>query len=362
MHRRKTLAGASAAVLAVTLATFSAAPTNAAGSGPKIVASGLHSPRQLAFSPEGDLYVTEAGSAGTLACQTHPELGPSCLGLTGSIARIHGSGKVKRVVTRLPSIGSEEEAIGPSDITFTGEHRFALTIGLGGPPSFRDGFGPKGALLGHVVTGDVRKGSVRPKADLAAYEADVNPDGTDIDSNPVGIARWGSSFVVADAGANAVVRTPGSTVAVLPPVPAFGPNAPFPGFPADAVPTDVARGPDGAWYVSQLVGFPFEKGSASIWRVKPGQAPTRWATGLTNVTSLAFDRKGRLYAVELAENGLLAGPTGRLARITPGGSSHTTVAGDLFAPYGVAIRGSHAWVTTGSLLSDGGQVVRISLG
>lgn len=363
MHHPKTLGfAATAAALATVVATMTA-PTSAAESGPTVVASGLTSPRQLAFSPDGTLYVAEAGGpkAGS-NCHDHPGLGNMCLGHTGSIARIDSDGTVTRVVTGLPGLSNADETIGASDLVFTGNRHFAVTVGLGAAPEFRDLFGPQAALLGRVLEGDLKTGALEDVADIAAYETSANPDGTDLDTNPVGIARWGDSYVLADAGGNSVVRTDGSTVAVLPPVPAFGPNAPFPGFPADAVPTDVVRGPDGAWYVSQLVGFPFEKGSSSIWRVAPGSAPTKWATGLTNVTSLAFSEEGDLYAVELAENGLLSGPIGRLAHVTPGGSSHATVAGDMFAPYGVAIRGSNAWVTTGSLLAGGGQVVQVSLG
>lgn len=363
MHHPKTLGfAATAAALATVVATMTA-PTSAAESGPTVVASGLNSPRQLTFSPSGTLYVAEAGGpkSGT-NCHDHPELGTMCLDFSGSVAQVGADGTVTRVVTDLPALSNETETIGAGDLVFTGNHRFAVTVGLGAPPAFRDSFGPGGALLGHVLEGDLRTGSLEDLADLGAYETSANPDGTDLDTNPVGIARWGGSYVVADAGGNSVVRTDGSTVGVLPPVPAFGPAAPFPGFPADAVPTDVVRGPDGAWYVSQLVGFPFEKGSSSIWRIVPGSAPAKWATGLTNVTSLAFSDDGDLYAVELAENGLLSGPFGRLVHVAPGASSHDTVAGDLFAPYGVAIRGSDAWVTTGSLVPGGGQVVKVALG
>lgn len=343
--------------------------------GPTVVASGLNSPRQLAFSPGGTLYVAESGAAGDQACQVHPELGPACVGLTGSIARV-GRGTVERVVTGLPSHGSAAEAIGPSDLVLLGNHRFVLTVGLAGTPEYRDGYGEAGRLLGTVVTGDLRgrghhrksrgTGAVRVLFDAVRYEADANPDGTDVDSNPVGIAMWGRHLVVADAGGNSVVATRGrgSTLAVLDPVPTTvaGPDG-FPpaGFPADAVPTDVVRGPDGAWYVSQLVGFPFEPGSATIWRIVPGRAPRAWATGLTNVTSLAFDRRGDLYAVELASDGLLGGPVGSLVRVRPHRDTHETVADGLFAPYGLAIRGSSAYVTTGSVLVGGGEVVRIRL-
>ena len=127
------------------------------------------------------------------------------------------------------------------------------------------------------------------------------------------------------------------------------------------MPTDVVVGPDGARYVSQLVGFPFEKGSSTIWRVVHGHDPQPYATGLTNVTSLAFANDGTLYAVELASNGLLTGPVGALVKVKAGSNSHKTVAGDLSAPYGLAIRGHSAYVTTGSLAAADGQVIKIDL-
>ena len=40
--------------------------------------------------------------------------------------------------------------------------------------------------------------------------------------------------------------------------------------PAEAVPTSVAVGPDGYWYVGELKGFPFTPGTSRVWRIKPG--------------------------------------------------------------------------------------------
>ncbi|HEX5968616.1 MAG TPA: ScyD/ScyE family protein, partial [Intrasporangium sp.] len=278
-HRpgRLVAAGAASLLLAVT-----GVVTAAADGGPTVIASGLNSPRQLAFTPGGDLYVTEAGTAGTPGgdtCQEHPEFGEVCFGFTGSVSKVGLGGGFVRVLEGLPSAGSAAEALGPGAIVFTGNHKFALTIGLGGSPDFRDGYGPDAGLLGTVLTGDLRHldglGSLSMAFDAAAFEAEANPDGTDIDSNPVGIARSGNGWVIADAGANALVSTRkgGSAVATFDPVPTTqAVELPFPpftlpaGFPADAVPTDVVKGPDGAWYVSQLVGFPFEKGSSTIWR------------------------------------------------------------------------------------------------
>jgi hypothetical protein len=124
----------------------------------------------------------------------------------------------------------------------------------------------------------------------------------------------------------------------------------------------VVQGPDGAYYVSQLTGFPFEKGDANIWRVVPGQAPTVFASGLTNVTDLAFAADGSLFAVQIATDGLLVGPIGSLVRVTPGGSQHQTVAGGLFAPYGVALTDEAAYVTTCAVCVGGGEVIKVPLG
>lgn len=199
--------------------------------------------------------------------------------------------------------------------------------------------------------------------DLAAHEAADDPDGQGIDSNPTFVEIVGGKNYVIDAGANALLRQSGSAISTVSvfenrmvPKPPF---LPPPGLmPMQSVPTTVVVGPDGALYVSELTGFPFPAGEARIWRVVLGSAPTVYATGLTNVTGLAF--AGRtLYAVEFSSAGLLTVPegevpTGSLLRITPGASRHTVIAGGLTAPYGVAIRGGSTYVTTCGLCAGAG--------
>jgi sugar lactone lactonase YvrE len=121
------------------------------------------------------------------------------------------------------------------------------------------------------------------------------------------------------------------------------------------------QGPDGAYYVSQLTGFPFEKGDANIWRVVPGQSPTVYASGLTNLTDLAFAPDGTLYAVEIATEGLLNEPIGSLVKINPGSGQHETIAADLTAPYGVALQGDSAYVSICAVCTGEGAVVKIAL-
>jgi hypothetical protein len=340
----------------------------------EVVASGLDNPRHLTFSATGDLYVVEAGKGGPRGtggnCQEHPELGVFCLGFTGAVTKVRDDGPDGRVLTELPSIMNDEgEVLGPSDIAFTGGQKFVLSIGLGGSDEFRDAFGDDGVQLATLVSGKLKHGGWSLFADVLANEVAANPDGTDIDSNPTGLVRQGEGYLLADAGGNAVVRASHkgtfTTIAVLPPGSAVAP--PFLGLPpgteipTDAVPTSVVQGPDGAYYISQLTGFPFEKGDANIWRVVPGEEPTVYASGLTNLTDLAFAEDGSLYVVEIASDGLLVGPIGSLVKVIPGASVHETVAGGLSSPYGVALRGGAAYVSTCAVCVGGGEVIRVSL-
>ncbi|MBS2940420.1 ScyD/ScyE family protein [Nocardioides sp. J2M5] len=350
--------------------------------GPMVVATGLDNPRQLSFD-DGVLYVAEAGTGGTEACQPGPEGGDVCFGQTGAVTRI-GRGGQERVLEGLPSIAAPDgsAAIGPSDVSVHGGW-YAVLVGLGADPSARSAPGAPAyaPMLGTLLGGRLDDHSGRhggharhdagPRviADVSAHEAAANPDGAQVDSNPVGLVRARGGWIVADAGGNDVVRVNDSgriaTLGVFPtrlvPPPPFLPPGDIP---MDAVPTSAVRGPDGALYVSQLTGFPFPAGGSTIWRLVRGEAPTVYATGLTNVTDLGW-RGGRLYAVQLADDGLLAvpegqPPSGSLLRVDPGGA-HEVVADDLVAPYGLAFAGHSAYVSTCSVCPDGGQVVRLPL-
>jgi hypothetical protein len=355
------------AVVVVALSLF--ASSASAQPSPVVVASGLDNPRHLTFSADGQLYVVEAGRGGTGPCVDNPELGQMCLGFTGAVTQVVDNGPDPRVVSGLPSL-TGSDTFGPSDIAFTGSQKFVLSIGLAGDDHFRAAFGAQGALLGTLVTGKLKKDGVSLFADVIANEASANPDGTDINSDPTGLVRDGDGYVLADAGGNAVVRASQkgtfTTVAVLPPVLELAP--PFLGLPpgtlipGDSVPTSVVWGPDGALYISELTGFPFQVGAASIYREVPGQSPTVYASGLTNVTDLAFAPNGSLYAVEIASGGLLGNRIGALVKINPGSSQHETVIDGLSAPYSVAFGRGSAYVSTCSDCVGGGEVVKIPLG
>jgi hypothetical protein len=357
-----------AAIAAAALVTASTVgPAQADSGGHQVVAEGLNNPRHLTVAATGDIFVAEAGTGGKGPCFPSPEdpTAEVCFGSTGSITRISGT-RQHRVVSGLPSIAEESGggASGPSGVIATGGNKLTIMIGLGANPELRDQ-NAELAAMGTIVESHWRNGNARTLADIAAHERETNPI-YDPDSNPVSILRQGSSYVVADAGGNTVVRASKqgatSTIAVLPGLTATAP--PFLGLPpgtqipVQAVPTSVAVGPDGAYYVSQLTGFPFEKGLAKIYRIGGDGSLSVYAQGLTNVTDLAFADDGTLYAVQISADGLLTGPIGALVKVNPGGTPEV-VAGGLLAPYGLALSGDSAYVTTGSVLAGGGQVVRI---
>lgn len=333
----------------------------------KTVASGLDNPRQLSFT-HGTLYVAEAGVGGSGPCIEGAE-GEACFGATGAVTRVR-YGHQRRVLTGLPSLAGEGGggALGPADVVVTGRQRYAVTIGLGNDPAVRKELPWLGRkLLGTMVTGTFHSARPRVIGDLAAYEERKDPDGLGADSNPTGMTGgpWGG--VVTDSGGNTLLRVKASgrivPLAVFDsPGTAPAPFPPFEEIPMQPVPTSVVRGPDGAWYVSELTGFPFEPGAARIHRVVRGSAPTVYATGLTNVTDLAW-HDGDLYAVQISDAGLANEtglPMGSLVKVTPGAPAET-IAGPLPAPYGIAVRHDAAYVTTCAVCADGGSVIRVPL-
>ncbi len=372
----RTMLFGAAAVTATLVAVTGTMPADATGSphqgqrAPvyKTVAHGLHGPRQLMFA-HGDLYVAEAGQGGDGTCIVGGE-GPSCYGRTGSVTRVR-DGKQRRVLKKLASLsnqGTHGSPIGPSDLTVIGKHKLVLSMGLGGAPSERKKLSKfAGKQLGHLLSFNLRTKKFTSIGDLARHEAKANPV-NEPNSDPTGIVKAGKAgWMVTDSGGNDLVSVKNGKVKTVAPFynrmgtsPVTGPDP----VPYESVPTDVVKGPDGAFYVSELTGFPFIPGAARIWRVVPGQTPTVWATGLTNVTSLAFQGK-KLYAVQIADLGLTdaGGPVGSLRRVFPDASGRASkvIAGGLFAPYGVAFHHGAAYVSLGAVAPTGGSVIKVPL-
>ena len=364
-------AAAATAVACLSMIAIAGVPASAAPPSDEVVtvATDLNNPRQLSIGPGQSLYVAEAGVA--YSCELIPGVGPDfqVCGLTGSFTEISG-GEQTRIVTGVPTLSFNGEVIGASDVDVRGNRIAVLIGGLTGAATARDSLPDQYASFGTLRMGDLRSAPMTAAemdlaADINAYEVANNPDGNvPPDSNAVGFTALSAhSWAVTDAGGNALLMMGSageSTVAVFPngaPVPnPFGPGM----IPPQAVPTDVAVGPDGAFYVSQLTGFPFPTGGSTIWRVTADGDVSAYATGLTMVTSLAW-KDDTLYAVQLDDGNFFDGHVGSLREITPGGSMHEAVVADLSAPYGLAIRGNSAYLTVDSVSSGDGSVIRVDL-
>ena len=342
----------------------------------EVVAAGLNNPRGLNFGPDGALYVAEAGSGGAGPCAEGPE-GLRCYGTTGSITRIDlSSGALERVTINLPSLALEDGsfAAGIHDISFHGRGNAFLTIGFGGHPAARTiDFGVPGASFARLARMNA-SGNWELQQDLGAYEAAANPTGDEVDSNPYGLLSLAGKQIVADAGANALnevaangtIRTLATFADGMAEAPPFLGLPPGTLIPMDTVPTSVALGPDGHYYVSQLTGFPFPVGGAKIYRVPAqGGAPEVFAEGFTAIIDVAFGPDGSMYVLEIAKNGLLDAFifndwTGALIRVAPDGTRTEIAEGSLFSPGGVAFSSDGVlYVTNNSIFSGIGEVLRI---
>ncbi len=185
-------------------------------------------------------------------------------------------------------------------------------------------------------------------ADLWAFEEEENPDKIDpfiddnVESNPWGLARIEDATLVADAAGNdlLIVDDDGtvdwmtvfpsqlaSTAYLLDLVDCDDPPEDLgfvctlpPQIPAEAVPTSVAVGPDGNYYVGELTGFPATPGMSRVWRVEPGTTnelcPSDGCTqvlenqSFSAIIDVAFGPDGTFYVLELDEMGFLAAEFG----------------------------------------------------
>ena len=321
-----------------------------------VLATGLNNPRGLSFGPDGALYVAEAGVASGAGPSVIVRGAPTIVTSSGSVARYFG-GSYTRIYTGLASDynGTTLDVTGPNDIVFTSGGVARIAVGLGFDPTLRSGLGPVGATLGQLTT----PGGV--SIDLGAFEATTNPAGGPLDSNPWHLARIAGATLVTDAGGNSLLRV--SDAGVVSTIATFAARALGGPVPTEAVPTGLAVGPDGAFYVGELTGFPFVPGAARVFRILADGTSTVFATGFTNISDMAFGADGSLFVLEFDNNGILnPGDAGALWKIAIDGTRSLIPTEGLSHPTGLEIGADGAFYISNFGSSSGvGQIIRVAI-
>jgi WD40 repeat protein len=337
----------------------------------EVLASGLDSPRKLSFGADGALYVAEAGRGGTGASIPSPSQPGAILsyGATGAITRIQ-DGKVERVVTGLPSLALPDggDASGVSDIEFDAYGNAYAIVGFAGNPALRDSTVQVPDFSQLIAIEDFDGGNSWTRLiDFGAYELDNNPDGQDVNTNLYDLLIEDNTVYVLDAGGNDLLsqRAFGGKPTLETVFASRTVTDPLTGQPGvqQPVPTAVTVGRDGAFYVSELTGYPFQTGVAQIYRLAADGQPEVYADGFTNVVDLAFDQSGGLYVLEYDADGILTGSdAGALIYLSPDGKTRTTITDDLVSPTGLAIgMDGDLYISNKGYIAGQGEVLRLNL-
>jgi hypothetical protein len=342
------LAGFGASALCIVAASLvPALPVHAATTKVTVVADHLDNPRGVSIGTGGRVLVAEAGNGdangGRCAGVIDPESGiktTECLGFTGAVIAVQGT-KVTQVLTKLPSAAAPSgfEASGPAFAMDASGGKVAVIMQgvTNQPPASWKPWAT--TTFDHVLFNS----TPQPSLDLGAYEKAHDPahDGVASDPYSEALGPTGAIAVVVDAGANDALLVKNGTLSTLAAFPPQKVAMPGGGTTMQqSVPTSVVAMPDGSYLIGELTGYPYAAGSARIWRVVPGHAPTVWKTGFTNIVGLARGSDGSIYVSELTSHGLLqasSNASGALLRIAPNGTKTQIAVAGLKYAGGVAV-------------------------
>lgn len=315
-------------VVASASVAISAGAADSAGS-VTVVATNLNNPRNLWSMSDGSIYIAESGKAGPKCLSKD-----TCLGFSSSVTR-WSPGKRQRVVTNLLSAGGKDGTFTTGADGVAVDQGGTIYIAMTGPPECKT---PPNlpararAQLGRLLR--VRGGKIEAVADLNGLECKNNYDGTDRNSNPYAVlALGGDHEVVVDAGANALFDVRGKKTTLLATFPTTGG--------AQSVPTSIALGPDGAYYVGEFTGESKGKakaGIARVWKVVPGKKPVVYRRGFSSITGVAVAKDGTLYVTEFTINPASEREArGAVIKVAPDGKRTRLGLGQLFFPAGAAL-------------------------
>lgn len=270
------------------------------------VASGLHSPRGIAFV-NGKMLVAEAGLGGDSCFDGGPGAGNVCIGPTGRISWIN-NGAPTPLVTGLFSESARGglDTEGPSGLSVN-EGRILAQIStppqeVPSPPTISSAASTLGKQQAGLLISVHKNGSWGIVARVGEFDFNYTtafpqppgPGTQEHDANPTGVLATDEGAYVADSGSNTLDRINGDgkiKIVIHDPT-RFDqdPNA----FPSDAVPTCVVQTEDGL-LVGELSGRLLSVHGKSFSVVN---APL-----LSHVTGCTSDGQGNVYFVNMFGSG-----------------------------------------------------------
>ncbi len=321
--------------------------------GATLVAEGLWNPGNLAFGPDGTLYIAETGVAGAPPADipaTPGTMGPDPL-VAPQVSQVAPDGTQSVLTAAVGGVG-------------IAVHDGEVYVSNGGS-SVSMGLTPL-AAENTISAINTETGEVRLIAELGPYETEFNPDGTDVNPNLYGLDITPEGVIyVADAGGNAIyqVDTNGffALFAVVPDLTVLTGAEPDPEMGArQPVPTSVVID-DGGYVNVGLLGEMWD--GPSILAYAPDATYTEGVSGIPVLVSMALGPDGLMYAVSLTADfsGEMPAP-GNVFRINADGAIEPVVEG-LFFPHGIAFDADgNLYVTVNSIISGPdaplGQVLR----
>lgn len=329
----------------------------------KVIAKGLHSPRNISYASDGTLYIAEAGTGGsesgdgpygpvTADAKTGVGIGDS-----GQISSVSPDGKQSIVIKDLVSMNiGFGQVYGPMAVHVT-DDSYWLVLGVG--PAQPEKGKKTDALVQYSRDGL----GLRQVIDMNAFEKDNNPDRNpdDLVSNPsdIAVADDGTIYIT-DASANALLTwTEKDGLKVFAAWPVQGDEA-------AVVPTSVAIGPDGEIYVSFLTGFPFQPETSRIEIYSPDGSLKKTYDKLSFVTDLLVTKDNIIYAVEFSDSygdSGWAGNSGSVVQVSDNGIM--PIVENLNFPYGMAMSPDGQLVVTVNSFGgspDSGRVIALNTG